>query len=133
MLPEGTYDIAYAACSACDPGAVPDYLAILAGRLRGVVTIDAAEEYSATLHLVEMRRDGDPGVDVLDLFRSPVVALGWNADTRMFDGRVPYGAAADFVPMFRRVGDDLVCDFDVRHAKHDVGATSCSVAPRTDR
>lgn len=132
ILTEGTYDVAYTACQACDPGVVPDYLVAFSQGVDGVVTISHADQWTAALRLVEMRQAGDDPEDLIGLFNERVVFLSWNDADAAFRGAVPYGPAADFLPMFKRDGGSFRCDFDILHRKHDVGATTCSVSARAD-
>jgi hypothetical protein len=130
VLPEGTYDVTYSACRTCVAGVVPDYLLMFAEGVRGTVTITDAAEWHASLRLVDMHAGEDSSTDILGLFGSSLVALLWDPTARTFEGRVPYGAASEFIPSFRVSDGGLRCEFDLFHAKHDVGATSCSVSER---
>ena len=126
MLPEGTYQVTYTACRACPPGSTPDYLLAFSQDVQGTVTIAGAAPSGATLLLVEMRESGSR--DILGFFADAIIALKWNEVHAAFLGVVDYGGAAEFIPIFRRDGERLECDFDVFHLKHDVGATTCAVA-----
>jgi hypothetical protein len=111
-------------------GSAPDYLLTFSEGVRGVVAISDAGAWNAGLRRVEMRAGESPPTDILDLFGSPVVVLFWNGGREAFEGRVPYGAAAEFVPAFRVSAGILRCELDLAHAKHDVGPTSCTVTER---
>lgn len=128
ILPEGSYDITLRACERCVPGSMPDYLLAFSGGVRATVVITAATESTASMEFVEMQRLGETSVDPLGLFAERIISLAWDGPEGVFRGFVEYGTAALFVASLRRATDGLQCGFDLVHLKHDVGATSCSVA-----
>lgn len=130
VLAEGTYDVTFTACGACDPAVVPDYLFVLSHGIEGVVRITDADEYGAVMQLVEMRQARDGTESVLDLFGSPVIVLRWSEEEDAHRGSVPFGAAAEFQPSLRPARTGVDCDFTVFHLKHDVGSTACTANPR---
>ena len=125
-LPEGTYEVTFTACRACEPGSVPDYLLVLGRGLEGRVEIAGAGQSGATLRLIEMQDAGSELGDVLGFFADVTIPLAWSEADAAFRGAVSYGAASVFEPIFRRSGESLECDFEVFHLKHDVGATTCT-------
>jgi len=130
-LLEGNYDAFFSACGACEPGSMPDYLLVLGRGIRGTVEIVGATEAGAALRLIEMRDVGSDA-DLLGLFADLTIPLAWNRTDAGFRGAVNYGATAVFMPVLRRDGDDVECDFEVFHVKHDVAPTACAVRRLSD-
>jgi hypothetical protein len=131
ILPEGVYGVSFLACEACEPRAVPDYLLVLARGIRGTVQIVGAAESGAALRLIEMRDAGDEA-DVRGLFAALTIPLAWDWTAAGFRGAVNYGATAVFMPILRRDGEAVECDFEVFHVKHDVGSTTCTASRLPD-